>query len=200
MVHMCPDRQVISLYLDGELPSPWKEKMEAHLEDCSECRATLAGYGSLGKYQDSLNEENILSAQERVWKKLISPELVKPLNHTYTFPRQGIWNRSITVPLPVAAAAAVVIVIAMFALFGLRDSNNSRPQEVMAAIPNYMQVLGNEQGMAPITDMTGVLQYLSNLDNGDFMVIRLPESNNFIRAGEPALINAADYSRRSLSR
>ena len=203
---MCPDRQIISLYFDSELPSPWKEKMESHLETCPECRAALAGYGSLGKQPGGLKEENILAAQERVWKKLTAPALiVSEKSETNTarrssqkFIRQGIWNRSI--PLPAAAAAAIFIIMTMFAVFGIWNRSVSRPQEVIAAIPDYMQVVGNDQGTVPITDMTGVLQYLSSLDNGEFMVIRLPESKNFIRAGEPALINAADYSRRRMPR
>ena len=174
--------------------------MEAHLDSCSECRTALAGYGSFGKFHNGLSEESILAAQERIWKKLTAPELAKPSGQTYTLHRHGIWYRSVTLPLPAAAAAAVLIIVAMFVLFGLRDGSNARPGSAMAAMPDYMQVLGNEQGIVPITDMSGVLQYLSSLDNGDFMVIRLPESKNFIQAGEPALINAADYSRRRLSR
>ena len=205
---MCPDRQIISLYRDSELPSPWKEKMESHLKTCPECRAVLNAYAGLGKNLDDPNEEVILAARERIWKNLTSPALVasgnsepgviRPPNKMYSRPR--IWNRSITVPVPAAAAAAVAVIIAMFAIFGLRDRSPGRMQEAMAGLPDYMQVLGDDQGMLPMTDMTGVLQYLSGMDNGDFMVIRLPESTNFIRTGEPALINAADYSRRQLPR
>ena len=207
MVHMCPDRQIISLYFDGELPSPWKEKMESHLEACPECRAALASYGSFGKQPDDPSEESILAARERVWNKLSAPTLVVSENsaqraarqQSQFIMRQRVWNRSVTLPLPAAAAAAVLIIIAMLAIFGLRDSKPG-VQDKMAVIPEYMQVVGNEQGMVPTTDMTSVLNYLSGLDNGDFMVIRLPETRSFVHTGEPALINAADYSRRQLPR
>ena len=198
---MCPDRQIISLYYDGELPSPWKEKMEDHLKDCSACSAALASYGSLLK-QDEGGEESMLAARERVWKKLTAPSLVTSKKSEGDFvrqtkyTRQSFWNRSI--PLPAAAAAAVFIIVAMIAIFGLRDRNS--PKEMMAAIPDFMPIVGQDQGIVPMNDMSRVLQYLSSMDNGDFMVIRLPESRNFIHAGEPALINAADYSRRQLSR
>jgi len=180
--------------------------MEDHLEICTECKAALASYANLGKHLDDLNEENIMAARERVWKKLTAPTLVVSkdtgprviIEPNQRYFRQRLWNRSI--PLPVAAAAAVLIIVAMFAIFGLRDSGRGRSQDLMAAIPDYLPIVGNDQGMVPISDMSTVLQYLSNLDNGDFMVIRLPESKNFIRPGEPALINAADYSRRQRSR
>jgi len=41
---MCPEPQLISIYLDNELPSPWKEKLESHLAECSSCREKLDGF------------------------------------------------------------------------------------------------------------------------------------------------------------
>ena len=213
MVHMCPelkipacpDRQIISLYLDGELPSPWKEKMGAHLESCPECRRVLDGYKHIGECLDDANKETVLNAQDRVWEKLTLPEhegnrQTEMQNYRIIYGNQKFWRRTITVPLPAAAAAAVFIIVAMFAIFGLRDGRGSFSHDSMAAMPDYMRVVENDQGMVPINDMAGVLQYLASMDNGDFMVIRLPETRNFIRAGEPALINAADYSRRRSTR
>jgi hypothetical protein len=52
------------------------------------------------------------------------------------------------------------------------------------------------QGIVPVSDMNGVLQYLGNQDTADIMIIRLPESRNFSSSGEPTIIKAADYSRR----
>jgi len=44
--------------------------------------------------------------------------------------------------------------------------------------------------------MEEVLQQLAGgRDNGEVLIIRLPESRNFTSYGEPAIINAADYSR-----
>lgn len=44
---ICPDKDLYSVYVDGELPSPWKEKLEAHLNDCAECRAVVNSYRNL---------------------------------------------------------------------------------------------------------------------------------------------------------
>jgi len=188
---MCPDRQIISLYVDGELPSPWDGKMEAHLESCEKCRSSLAGYRSIKKHISDNPEKALAEAQERVWQKLTAPALVVSGE-----PRKAIWSRNITLPLPVAAAAALVFV-AFFAFIGVRGMFRPAPilQEQAAGGIGL-----NDNGMVNIQDMAGVLQYLSNQDNGDFMVILLPESRTFSRNGEPALINAADYSRRGLSR
>jgi len=55
---MCPDPQVLSIYTDGELPSPWKEKLESHLTECSVCRGKLKSFKSLQElFQKSTHHE-----------------------------------------------------------------------------------------------------------------------------------------------
>jgi hypothetical protein len=194
---MCPDRQIISLYLDGELPSPWDGKFEAHLESCEKCRAALAGYRNIKNYLLGNEEKALAEAQERVWQKLAVPELAVSREPRKSMGINRIWSRNISLPLPAAAAAALVFVV-LFALVGVRSL--SRPAPVLQEQMTASGIGLNDNGMVSIQDMAGVLQYLSSQDNGDFMVIRLPESRTFSRVGEPALINAADYSRRGLSR
>jgi hypothetical protein len=43
----CPDLDLYSAYIDGEVPSPWKEKLEAHLASCPSCKAKVEGYRGL---------------------------------------------------------------------------------------------------------------------------------------------------------
>jgi hypothetical protein len=191
---MCPKRQIISIYHDEELPSPWKEKMEAHLESCSECRTLLSEYSRIEERFQDLPAEAVQAAQERVWKKLTTPELVIPGTQARN-PGIKVWNRNITLPLPVAAAAVLVFVVSL-ALVGLIGVSRPPTHDLMANV----EIGPDDQGIIPVHDMTEVLQYLSSQDTGDFMVIRLPESRRFSRTGEPSLINAADYSRRNVFR
>jgi hypothetical protein len=192
---MCPDRQILSLYLDGELPSPWKEKMETHLETCAECRNRLETYRAFSTAP--IREEALEAARDRVWRRLNARE---PANSTATtlFPRKkaerGLWSRSVTLPLP--AAAAVFIIIALFAVLSLRNTGASRVQDVPVAAGIDMDL----HGIVPVSDMSGVLQYLSNQDTSDFVIIRLPESRSFSRFGDPALLRAADFSGSPSSR
>jgi predicted anti-sigma-YlaC factor YlaD len=184
---MCPDRQLISLYFDDELPSPWKEKMEAHLESCTECRTVLAGYRNLGERFRDLPERSLETAQKRVWEKLSERRIIVP--------KEKIWHKNISLPLP--AAAAVLVFILFFALVGIRGLVRPAPQEQLMAAGLEL----DDYGMLHLDDMSEVLKYLSSQDdNGDFTVIVLPESRKFSRVGEPALINAADYSRRTTYR
>jgi len=196
---MCPDRQIISLYFDKELPSPWKEKMAAHMGTCPLCQAALAGYQNIGKYIGKPDDEAAAAAQvrvqDRVWKKI--SESRDGLGHAektiYRQPGSAkwLWNRRITLPVP-AAAAALAVFVAFFALLGVRSPNQPLPQTPVAAM--NMSIGFDDYALVPIHDINDVIRYLSIQDNADFMVIRLPEHRSFSRAGQPALINAVDYS------
>jgi len=197
---------MISLYRDGELPSPWKEKMQAHLESCSECNAVLSGYERVREYihdgetsfgnKLDLQDGVIQAAQERVWKKLTMPELITGGASKAGSKIRRPWNWSVNLPLPVAAAAVLVVVISLV-FVGIKARTPSLPQiEPVASAGMGIY----DQGMIPMHDITEVLQYLSSQDSADFMVIRLPEIKSFSRMGEPELINAADYSRRNTLR
>jgi hypothetical protein len=95
--------------------------------------------------------------------------------------------------LPAAAAAAAVF---LFLLFGLVFSN--RPAGTPKVQDNTVAVgiEGDLQSIEPVSDMNDILQYLGREDQGDIVIIRLPESRNFMSTGEPTIIRAADYSRR----
>jgi hypothetical protein len=188
---MCPDRQVLSLYCDGELPSPWKEKLETHLEICAECRNRLEKYRGFFSASGTIGEDLIEAAKERVWLRLAAPPALKPAAGKNFSPGWGLWNRNVTVPLP--AAAAVFIIIAFFAILALKPQGAGVPDLSPMASVIDMDV----HGIAPVSDMNGVLQYLSNPDTADFVIIRLPESRSFSSFGEPALLKAADYSGNS---
>jgi len=40
----CPDSELYSAFIDGEVPSPWKEKLEAHVNSCPKCRKQTERY------------------------------------------------------------------------------------------------------------------------------------------------------------
>ena len=174
---MCPDPQMLSLYHDGELPSPWKEKLESHLADCFVCAERLERLrclsGALGEPADL----SVGPAQDRVWQRLRNPAPAR------IWP-QPIWSRSVRVPLPLLFAAAALVLV-----FGVFLAGNSRP----AAPSNTALSALDMQTLVPVTDLNGIWQYLGNDDSGDIVIIRLPESRSFNSYGEPAIIRAAEY-------
>jgi hypothetical protein len=179
---MCPDRQILSLYADGELPSPWKEKLESHLSLCPRCREELEAYRGLSRFLGRAeNRDSLEAAKERVFRKLHDQgEDVLPQS-------PGLWRKNVSVPFPAAAAAAVLLFV--LGLFVFRQIFFAGPGQdsVMAAGVNL-----DLQGITPVSDINRILQYLGDKDTGDMVILRLPESRNFMSSGEPRILKAAE--------
>jgi len=193
---MCPDLQLLSIYMDGELPSPWKEKLETHLEQCSGCAEKLEIFRKqqllVKEVGAQPSEENAVmeTAKERIWRNIEAKHRMR-----YFSP----WRRRLSIPLPVAAAAAAVLVfLAVLLLRGGPDRNSglaSQPVEP-ASMANFALVAEEDPSIIPMADLNSVLQYLG-ADGSDIIILQLPESKSFLRSGEPAIVRAADYSRRN---
>jgi len=205
MVLSCPDRQLLSVYFDGEMPSPWKEKMESHIAGCTQCARRLEKYrrASLTAAGGLADGPEMESARERVWQKLEQRTGADAYSMPAaqrgraalpaTMPR-AVWRRSVSIPLPAAAAtaaAAIILLIALAFLLALRVTGT----EGMSGMTFASEAEIDAPGIIPVSDMEDVLQYLGSRDNGEIIILRLPESRNFVNYGEPAIIKAADYSR-----
>lgn len=229
---MCPDPQLLSVYYDGELPHPWKGKMESHLEQCPRCRQKLENFSLLSRCNRKIMAQAGAltagpqaaglqaagtegSALERVWKKIAEETGIgalitednqaKNTDHNYQVMRYSdpnIWRRKVILPLPAAAAAAaVILIVAVAALWSFQIRNQQARQNMTVASEEYSvwpsAVETNyNPGAAPAANLNEVLQYLGSKDSGDTVILRLPDTKSFFRSGTPAMIKAADYSRR----
>jgi anti-sigma factor RsiW len=182
---MCPEHQLLSVYADGELPSPWKEKMESHVAECPVCGKRLEQYRLLFAGEKA-GTEAMEQAKARVWRNIEAGAG----SARSAREKAPVWRRNVAVPLPLAAAAAALVLFALGALWLQRPEPGDT---VIAADPEI-----ETPGIIPVSDMRGVLQYLGSNDSGDFLILRLPESRNFMSAGEPMILKAADYNTRSV--
>ncbi|MDR1900331.1 MAG: zf-HC2 domain-containing protein [Treponema sp.] len=182
---MCPDREILSVYLDGELPSPWKEKMESHLALCARCRERLEGYRVVHDtvFRSMASPGAMEAARERVWANLER----RRGTGSCLYRDAGIWRRRVTVPLPAAAAAAAIFVIVLALVWIRRPAAYLRePEAAMAAEIDMGDIV-------PMSDLNGVLQYLGGEDTGNYVILKLPESRSFMSMGEPTILKEADY-------
>ena len=113
---MCPERGILSAYLDAEIQEPWKSKVEAHLNECASCRFALQMLQSV--------RARILSEEE--------PDLVDAMVHVRNAisaraPFAVRRRRLVSVPLPVAVAAAGIVLVlgAVLALSVFRPNEPS---------------------------------------------------------------------------
>ncbi|MCL1992684.1 MAG: zf-HC2 domain-containing protein [Spirochaetes bacterium] len=215
---MCPDKQLVSIFMDGELPSPWKEKMESHLSGCPACRGYLEGYRQLTvpiKEAAAGEAKVIESAKERVWQKmsfsLLSGRREASRQPSLIRPSFGeIWRRKLSIPLPAAAAALVIVVMAAFLPGeGIRTvfaggQGAQAAVSPLAAVEVYEPptaniILASEEALpniTPVTNLSDVIQYMGIFNSGDMLVLQLPENRSFASSGEPVIVSAAGYRRR----
>jgi hypothetical protein len=180
MGNVCPDRQLISVYHDGELPSPWKEKLESHISGCPSCNERLEAYRQITEVPAC----DMDTARERVWQRLESNSAPPSAGRSF-----WLQNR-ITLPVPAVAAAALLLVFFAF-IWVKTPGGTAETSDMLLASEDEFEI----PGIIPASDMESVLQYLAGRDNGEMLIIRLPESRNFQQYGEPAIVRAADYSR-----
>jgi len=182
---MCPDRQLLSMHVDGEIPSPWREKLESHLESCPDCAARAEAYRNLSAglrtaaaVSDSAAEE----ARARVWRNIAAK--AAPVR------RISSWRRPVVIPIP--AAIAAVLAVAILAAGGAGIALNPGAK----AVPS-IAIRQGESPVIPVSDMGSVLHYLESQESGgNIVIINLPENSNFSLGGEPTIVRAADYTGR----
>jgi hypothetical protein len=200
---MCPDKQFLSVYFDGELPSPWKERMERHLETCSECRENLEIYRKMSRSLVAGGGEEeadavVEAAASRVWARLESRKRSV---------RRG-FRRFLPARVPqalsaaVAGAIAATVVICLMFLFTQGQNGNGEIPELTDAAGNFVNMVPGSYDLdtpdiIPASNVNDVLRYLEGDNSSDIVIIKLPERKRFNHYGEPAFINAADYSRRA---
>jgi len=184
----CPDRQLLSVYFDNEMDSPWKEKMEAHIAGCADCAKQLAAYKKISLSLAPTGDELLGESQQRVLQKLETNGHYSGYGNR---PAWGppIWKRRVSIPIP-AAAAVVFIFIALASFLAIRTPG--RMEIPNMAITAETEILPD---IIPFSGMESVLQYLGSTDTRDILILRLPESRNFASYGEPTIIKAADYTR-----
>jgi anti-sigma factor RsiW len=215
---MCPDPQFLSIYMDGELPSPWKEKMEAHLSKCSVCKEKFENFTRLQelfkkdtrqvrtiadreaanteRHSEEKPVESIEEAKNRVWHnmevRLHSRAGRLPFNSSGQF-HTGLWRKRLSIPMPAAAAAAVVLTV--LAALWYRGGFNPMSPETAAKTSIILAVEEELPAIIPAADMNSVIQYLG-AEKANIILLELPPGRNFSRTGDPAIINAANYNSR----
>lgn len=206
---MCPDAGLLSAYADGEVPSPWKERIEAHLSSCPACAAKVAEYRRLGAALsgealagDAASghgragfdaEASAARVRERLGSLLDRPLAPAQSASTKRTPRGGgaggrLWGRSIALPLPAAAAAAAaILVLAGMALSGLFKPARAPVQTLAAAEIRPTKAEGQ--------NMEALINYLQSQDAQLSLTIQLPSGATFDGSGKPLVVKAepSDY-------
>lgn len=119
----CPNNDLLSAYIDDELPSPWREKLERHLCDCSVCRDVYGRYAAIHRRIQAVSNEHTLDTAASFARLLEKRNLALELKQKAQNKRWGVatgenwFFSSIRVPVPAVAAAVLLFVLMPLMLF-----------------------------------------------------------------------------------
>lgn len=179
---MCPDRELLSALVDGEVPSPWSDALERHILGCQTCAREVASLRSLHSLlaDDAATLDiSAAGACERVEEQL---RLQPPRSARV----DQLWTRRYAIPLPAAAAAAVLMAVLSFALIQSNRHNADlrvAVQKAIEATPVSTSGVGIES----------ILDYLSKQNAAVNVNITLPAGTYAGATGEPFIVREADY-------
>lgn len=135
---MCPDETLLTAYVDGEVPSPWKERLELHLAHCDRCRGRVQSYRMLDsvlKEHRTIDQKRLEHALERI---RLSLQAEQKSAHSgmqrWTWrPRRmlaSLATRRILVPLPLFIASILLMVLFAGLAFGMFGASRKASQAI----------------------------------------------------------------------
>jgi hypothetical protein len=191
---MCPDHELLSAFIDGEIPSPWNKHIEMHVSSCKACADKIKEYSVMRAHLLDDAEPEIESAMERVRMKLAN---VKYRSDSRTGLRKiHIWNRKISLPIPlIAAAALIVICIGFVIIFNTMKTDPSKINIVTQKGDGSMTEVNITAKDAK--EIEALLKAMETSNTPNEAIIRLPEGSNQFQIGEPELLRAIDFKRNN---
>jgi len=202
---MCPDRELLSAYIDGEVPSPWRERIAEHLSSCPACARIAELYAELGRAMraDELpgEEASLARVRARLEGDLARAEAPASRGGA-SIPAEvdaPIWRRSVRLPLPLAAAAAVLVLAlggaATTLALGPRAQSPSFALVGGQSSPEIVSTPVISSPSAQPSSMEELLRYLDAHDAQVTITMNIPSGTLFDESGEPVIIRASQEPR-----
>jgi len=181
-MYMCPDRQIISAYLDGEVESPWDAAIEEHIGSCSACSAS---YARMAKTRRIMQDEPAVD-----WHAPL--ERVRRALHARTPPQrqeQPLWVRKVSIPLPLVALAAALVLF-----FGVTLAvTQLRPRIGLVRITKAPAGGTEIQISAPISELETLLKSVGAEDTTREDIILWPKNVRILSVGEPRMGKTTEF-------
>jgi predicted anti-sigma-YlaC factor YlaD len=182
---MCPDREILSAYLDGEVSSPWDAVIAEHAASCAECRGVIARMEATRR---ALQREAVVDwkePMERVRRRLLAHE-------PRSVQRAAVWRRQVSLPIPVAALVAVLFLslgISLILVASRHDMGYIRITKAPAGGTEY-------QFAVPYDKVEMLLKSVGGGDANIESVMTLPKDVKLVPVGEPRMGRATEFPRK----
>jgi anti-sigma factor RsiW len=187
---MCPDDALLSAYLDGEVPSPWKEKIDAHINACPRCQAKVAEFQAL-----SSTLRTDFDTREQEFLRLARSRIASSINfdtdpHKRAVGRvkvwQDLWSRRISLPMPVLIASAAAFVLVIGAAIGGFGSFKGITQKATGIMASDSRTITAQSATLEL-----MAQYMKQQSVQPVM-IEIPNESVFYQSGNPLIVTDAD--------
>ena len=172
---MCPNEQILSAYVDNELPERFRIEIFEHIDTCTRCSKYIDRLHAVSRSIQHLNVNRMAEeAKYKTWRNIHKRLLERN--------RPSVFNRYVRIPMPLIIAAAAVLVIS--GIFGL----------VFSAMPleKYHQNMPIAE-IPTFTDMDELLTFLESYQHAGSINMKMPEEPVFLLLSKPTLIHEADY-------
>ncbi|HHU36509.1 MAG TPA: hypothetical protein GXZ47_04680 [Treponema sp.] len=178
----CPNSDLFSAFVDGEVPSPWSEKLEKHIASCSKCAERTERYKRLHLLLSNSQTEPTLDL-EQSFALLMERRSAKGTQKKR--PTLEWLHQSVQIPLP-AIAALFLLAIILPAWFSFRAGVHSNPTQHIFS-----------PGLASLSENNDAHLLMSSMDTGLFST-DFPlqgKSTSFLNQ-EKKLFTVVNYARQ----
>lgn len=193
---MCPDESLLSAYVDGEVPSPWKENMESHFRECPVCTGRIAEFRRLDSDIQALQtadlDSSLAAAQKRIAADLdfgladsgrSTNRSIRAIRREGESRVRQAMSRRISVPAPLLAASFVIIIFLAGILLGGNVLSGRKPQS-MASASGTIQ--------AGSSSMESINKYWTSQKSDQGVTITMPSEVSFEPIGDPVIMTYED--------
>ncbi len=179
---MCPDNEILSAYIDGELEQGWHSKVAGHAAGCSVCQENEHRLRNVQAFLHSGDSETCMVADEAaiaVWRGVMRS---RDRRAYYTVPFRRL-RLSLTAIAVIGLVCAGLGALGMFYVTG-----GLQPGE--ASIAAIDPLIDQVDGFESVEEL---ISYLEENDQGVSITIELPEDSVFMVMGEPQFLRTAEY-------
>jgi len=181
---MCPDDQLLSAFVDDEVPSPWKERVELHIGKCARCSGKVEAIKSLSQSLLTLDDAHDIQALERAKLRIAASidlnSAPRGETHADIFQRiLAIWFQRIQLPMPFVAVGLLAFVFLVGVTLGVFNPLLKNTNTLAAT----SKVLASHA-----TTLETLVRYLESQNSTQAVTIKMPGEAWFGQPGNPVLV------------
>lgn len=200
---MCPNSDLFSALVDNEVPSPWKEKLEDHLQSCPDCAQQVAQLSAIKKLvkesEPCITSEFLDTSWQKLALKIKTNEEIERRTPQHVHMFKQLYSASVRIP--VAAIAALLVVV----LFIPVRINSKTQTTALASAINYENRLSKSLQLEKISTSNSVYSpdlpttsinpsYIGSSDGKVFKLIQVASDHTEVLNSETPTIKLPDLT------